>query len=208
MQSTRETDLPVLYFGTPVVLLTTANPDGTSNITPMSSAWALGNRYVLGLGADGQALANLHRVPELVLNLPSASLVRAVEAIAPTTGRWPVPPSAPPGYRHVADKWALGGFTALDARDVAPQRIAQCPVQLEARVAQMTPLADGDAVSVEAEVLRMHVHETILEAEHPHRIDIDRWRPLYYTFRHYFAQGEHLGANFRAPLLDSPPVQP
>jgi flavin reductase (DIM6/NTAB) family NADH-FMN oxidoreductase RutF len=30
----------ILYFGTPVVLITTMNPDATVNISPMSSAWA------------------------------------------------------------------------------------------------------------------------------------------------------------------------
>lgn len=44
----------ILYFGTPVVLITTLNEDGTANISPMSSAWALGRTVVLGLGASGQ----------------------------------------------------------------------------------------------------------------------------------------------------------
>ncbi|MGI8308307.1 hypothetical protein [Saccharopolyspora hattusasensis] len=30
----------ILYFGTPVVLLSTENSDGTANLAPMSSAWA------------------------------------------------------------------------------------------------------------------------------------------------------------------------
>jgi flavin reductase (DIM6/NTAB) family NADH-FMN oxidoreductase RutF len=32
-------DLEVLYFGTPVVLIGSRNPDGTANLAPMSSAW-------------------------------------------------------------------------------------------------------------------------------------------------------------------------
>jgi flavin reductase (DIM6/NTAB) family NADH-FMN oxidoreductase RutF len=32
----------ILYFGTPVALITTLNADETPNIGPMSSAWALG----------------------------------------------------------------------------------------------------------------------------------------------------------------------
>jgi flavin reductase (DIM6/NTAB) family NADH-FMN oxidoreductase RutF len=38
----------ILYFGTPVVLLTTENADGTANLAPMSSAWTLGQVVVLG----------------------------------------------------------------------------------------------------------------------------------------------------------------
>ena len=41
----------VLYFGTPVVLIVTRNHDGTTNITPMSSAWALGSCVVFGLNS-------------------------------------------------------------------------------------------------------------------------------------------------------------
>jgi len=40
----------ILYFGTPVVLLSTENVDGTTNLAPMSSAWALGQAVVLGVG--------------------------------------------------------------------------------------------------------------------------------------------------------------
>jgi flavin reductase (DIM6/NTAB) family NADH-FMN oxidoreductase RutF len=29
----------ILYFGTPVALISTLNPDGTANLAPMSSAW-------------------------------------------------------------------------------------------------------------------------------------------------------------------------
>lgn len=42
----------ILYFGTPVVLLSTENPDGSSNLAPISSAWALDRTVVLGLGRE------------------------------------------------------------------------------------------------------------------------------------------------------------
>lgn len=60
----------ILYFGTPVVLLTTENADGTVNLAPISSAWALGQAVVLGLGAHGQTGANLAVRPEMVISLP------------------------------------------------------------------------------------------------------------------------------------------
>ena len=39
----------ILYFGTPVVLISTINEDGTYNLAPMSSAFWLGWRCMLGL---------------------------------------------------------------------------------------------------------------------------------------------------------------
>ncbi|MGE5704689.1 MAG: flavin reductase family protein, partial [Clostridia bacterium] len=40
--ATREIKPSILYYGTPVILLTTQNEDGSSNISPLSSSWALG----------------------------------------------------------------------------------------------------------------------------------------------------------------------
>jgi flavin reductase (DIM6/NTAB) family NADH-FMN oxidoreductase RutF len=40
----------ILYFGTPVVLISSLNPDGSTNLAPMSSAWWLGQSCMLGMG--------------------------------------------------------------------------------------------------------------------------------------------------------------
>ncbi len=53
----------VLYFGTPVALISTQNEDGSANLAPMSSAWALGDVFVLGLGSSSQTAANLRERP-------------------------------------------------------------------------------------------------------------------------------------------------
>ena len=58
-------DPAILYFGTPVVLLSSLNPDGTTNLMPMSSVFWLGNRAVLGIGAGSQTAANLRRHGEV-----------------------------------------------------------------------------------------------------------------------------------------------
>lgn len=46
----------ILYYGTPVILLNTLNEDGTVNISPISSSWALGDCIVLGVGLEGKRL--------------------------------------------------------------------------------------------------------------------------------------------------------
>lgn len=33
----------ILYYGTPVILLSTMNEDGSTNLSPLSSSWALGD---------------------------------------------------------------------------------------------------------------------------------------------------------------------
>jgi hypothetical protein len=60
----------ILYFGPPVLLLSTENEDGSANLAPMSSAWALGQLIVLGLVGTGQTARNLASRPDLVASLP------------------------------------------------------------------------------------------------------------------------------------------
>ena len=62
----------ILHFGTPVAVVSSLNPDGTTNLAAMSSFWALGDRLVLGVTRFGQTWANLERSPECVLNMPSS----------------------------------------------------------------------------------------------------------------------------------------
>src|SRR6202000_1648848 len=100
------TDPAILYFGPPVVLISTLNPDGTPNLAPMSSAWWLGHRAMLGLAGSSRTTENLRRTVECALNLPDASMVGHVDRIARTTGSDPVPArKLARGYRHVADKF-------------------------------------------------------------------------------------------------------
>lgn len=196
----------ILYFGTPIALITTRQLDGSANISPMSSAWALGDRLVLGLGTDGQCLQNLRRTNEAVVNLPSDALAQHVERIARTTGRNPVPPGkTAAGYVFESNKFALAKLTPLASERVSPPRIAECPLQLEARLlaehpaTTAAPGADPGFSMVELSVIRVHAHagSTVEETNH---IDTSRWRPLFYVFRHYFSLGADLGKNFRAEI--------
>lgn len=195
-----------LYFGTPVALVTTVDSDGSANITPMSSAWALGRRLVLGLSGASQGCVNLLGSGEAVVNLPDSSLWPAIERMARTTGRDPVPAYKQElGYRHEADKFELAGLTRTPSRHVAPPRIVECPMQLETRLvhSRRTTADPGDDASdpgffvLEVQVLEVHAHPAIV-LEGTHRIDTRRWSPLLYVFRHYFGTGDDLGRNFRA----------
>jgi flavin reductase (DIM6/NTAB) family NADH-FMN oxidoreductase RutF len=188
----------ILYFGTPVVLLSTLNDDGTPNLAPMSSAWALGYTVVLGLGRSGQTVANLARLGECVINLPSAELWSNVERLAPLTGRYPVPEAKSEQFSYEPQKFEAAGLTAQASQMVAPPRVAECPLQLEAEVVSITPIgAEATAASVETRVVAVHATPEIV-IEETQRIDPEHWRPLLYVFRHYFGTGDELGRSFRA----------
>ena len=80
-------EFPILYFGTAVVLVSTSNEDGSANLAPMSSAWWLGWRCVLGLAATSLTTQNLLRTPS-----PERAL--AVQAIIGFTGHRTSPTSS------------------------------------------------------------------------------------------------------------------
>jgi flavin reductase (DIM6/NTAB) family NADH-FMN oxidoreductase RutF len=186
--------LKVLYFGTPVVLVSTLNPDGTANLAPMSSAWWLGQAAMLGMADSSQTAANLRRHGECVLNLPSSVMVDAVDRIALTTGKREIAEyKREQGYRHVADKFALGGLTPQDSDLVAPPRVEQCPIQLECRVVAAHPFG-GMAHGYEVSVLRTHVAEELIIAGTSY-IDPLRWDPLIMKFCEFFGGGINVHAS-------------
>ncbi|MFD9981882.1 flavin reductase family protein [Streptomyces massasporeus] len=187
----------ILYFGTPVVLLTTENADGTCNLAPISSAWALGQHLVLGLGSESHTARNLAERPELVINVASPDLWEHVERLAPLTGADPVPEAKRPVYRHERDKFAAAGLTPAPADLVRPPRVAECALQLEARARALTPGGAGLFVTVECEVLRVHAAERIVVPGTQH-IDPSAWSPLIYNFRHYHALAPGIGHGFRS----------
>jgi flavin reductase (DIM6/NTAB) family NADH-FMN oxidoreductase RutF len=186
----------ILYFGTPVVLIGTLNEDGSANLAPMSSAWALGYSIVLGLGNAGQTIRNLLCLPECTINLPEATQWRAVERLAPLTGRNPVPPEKASQFRFEADKFAAAGLTPRPSDLVGPPRVAECPLQFEATITAFHRLSEG-AHCVEARVMRVHAAPELVIEGSDH-IDPSAWQPLLYVFRHYFGPGEALGRTFRA----------
>ncbi|SEG52913.1 NADH-FMN oxidoreductase RutF, flavin reductase (DIM6/NTAB) family [Actinacidiphila yanglinensis] len=195
----------ILYFGTPVVLLSTENEDGSFNLAPISSAWALGRTVVLGLGRDGQTAHNLRARPDLVISLPAPGQWRAVERLAPLTGRNPVPATKAEGCRFEPEKFAAAGLTGVPSRHVRPPRVAECPLQLEARAERVRPGASGDFVVVEAAVRTVHADPRVVVPGTDH-IDPAAWSPLVYNFRHYFGLGPELGHSYRTQTPRTPGI--
>lgn len=197
----------ILYVGTPVALLSTENDDGTFNLAPMSSAWALGDVVVLGLGTEGQTGNNLRRRPELVVNFPSGEQWRSVEAIGGLTGRHPVPDHKRDRFRYEPAKFEAAGLTLQPSEVVRPPRAAECPLQFEARAVDLQQDASGDFLIVQAKVLRVHADERIVVPGTSY-VDPAAWRPLIYNFRHYFGLGDELGESFRTETPRSGVMRP
>ncbi len=143
--SHRTGERPILYFGAPVVLISSINEDNSINLAPMSSAFWLGWRCILGLAATSKTTENLKRTSECVLNLPSYARAQAVDRLAMTTGSHLVPQGKViRGYRYEKCKFELAGLTPTQSGTVAPPRALECPVHMEAVVEHSRDLAEND----------------------------------------------------------------
>lgn len=193
----------ILYFGTPVALISSSNDDGESNLAPMSSFWALGWTLLLGLLDETKTADNMRRHPECVINLPSPDMWERVEKLAPLTGKTPVPDIKAKQFRFEPHKFPVAGLTPLASEAVKPMRAKECPVHMEARVVKMHELSGarlqqlGGGIAAEVEVVRVHVASDFVIKDN--YIDAAKWSPLIYNFRHYYKLAEHeLGKTFRA----------
>lgn len=203
----------ILYFGTPVVLTSTLNEDGSANLAPMSSAWWVGHSCMLGLDKDSQTVRNLQRERECVLNLPSADLVASVNRLALTTGRNPVPDwKAHIGYRYEPDKFGTAVFTEAPSDLVRPPRVAECPVQLEAVVQNIHEFGVDDprlgpdsVVAIETRIMRIHIEESLLIPGSPNYIDAEKWKPLIMNFCEFFGLTSKLHPSTLAPAFYGAP---
>ena len=209
----------ILYFGTPVVLISTVNEDGSYNLAPMSSAFWLGWRCILGLAAGSKTPQNMLRTGHCVLNLPSVDNVEAVNRLALTTGSDPVPQGKLlRGYRHERDKFGIARLTPQPSLTVASPRVAECPVQMEAvvesvhRIADNDPVLQGRTLAIELRVQRVHLEQSILMQGERDQVDPDKWRPLIMSFQKFYgleseqAHASTLGnvpeALYRSPDVD------
>jgi flavin reductase (DIM6/NTAB) family NADH-FMN oxidoreductase RutF len=193
----------ILYFGTPVALISSLNEDGSTNLAPMSSFWALGWTVMLGVLDETKTAENLARHPECVVNLPSPDMWANVEKLAPLTGKDPVPAIKAKQFRFEKDKFKAAGLTPLASEVVRPMRARECPVHLEARLVRLHRLEGkkigqlGGGLGAEVEIIRVHVSTDLIIGDD--YVDPAKWSPLIYNFRHYFRLADHeLGKTFRA----------
>lgn len=133
----------ILYFGTPVVLVTSENEDGPNNICAISSVFWLGHRCILGFSSESKTPQNILRTGQCVVNLPDDSMARHINLLATTTGSKNVSASkVERNYRYVHDKWSVAELTPQPSTLVRPARIRECPVQMECELAKSHELID------------------------------------------------------------------
>jgi flavin reductase (DIM6/NTAB) family NADH-FMN oxidoreductase RutF len=197
----------ILYMGTPVLLISTLNDDGTPNLAPMSSAFWLGHRCILGLASYSQTTKNILRTRQCVLNLPSDDMAANVNGIARTTGSKVIPQGKlDKGYTYQPDKFGAAMLEPQPSDLVEPPRASKCPVQMEAELVTHhslmgdQPDLKGRLTILEVKVIRVHAMEKVLLEGYENRIDPDRWKPLIMSFQRLYGLSNEVAPSVLAKI--------
>ena len=97
----------------------------------------------------------------------------------------------------------------MASETVAPPRVRECPVQLEAVVEATHHLAAEDAIQrgftvcIEVRIQRVHLEESLLMDGELNRIDPDKWRPLIMSFQKFYGLGPELHSSTLAEIPES-----
>jgi flavin reductase (DIM6/NTAB) family NADH-FMN oxidoreductase RutF len=210
----------ILYFGTPVILVSTVNKDGSYNLAPISSEFWLGWRCLLGFDASSKTPQNILRTGECVINLPSADQVDIVNRLALLTGSNPVPEGKTlRGYRYEQDKFGIARLTPVASETVAAPRVKECPIQMEAKIVRVNPVMSDKydysihersaectvkgILCIEVRITRVYAHPSVLLDGEPNRIDPNRWRPLIMSFQRFYGLGPELSPSLLAKIPES-----
>ncbi|MCI6022997.1 MAG: flavin reductase family protein [Candidatus Faecivivens sp.] len=114
---------------------------------------------------------------EFVLNLPSASMARAVDLCGVKSGR-------------EVDKFALCGLTAVPAAGVNAPAVEECPVRFSCKVKSVTPLGTHDLFL--AEIVSIEADEALFEENG--RLALEKADLLAYSHGEYYTLGKKVGS--------------
>lgn len=76
--------------------------------------------------------------------------------------------------------------------------MAECPVQMEARVENQHRIAEDDEqqrrrlVIIELRIQRVYLDELIVMEGNSNRVDPNKWRPLIMSFQQFYGLGEQV----------------
>ncbi len=140
-----------LLVPVPVALISVVGDSGVANI--LTASWlsvASGTPPMVSLAVRPERLSYelVQETGEFVINLPPASLIRAVDFCGTVSGR-------------EVDKFAEAALTAVPSVKIRPPAIGECPVNLECVVRQSQVL--GSHVLFLAEVVALRADEEIVE---------------------------------------------
>jgi len=167
-------------YPSPAGLVTSITGDGRPNIITLGEIFniSIASPVIVGIairkGRYSHELISATR--EYVVNLPTAGMAKIVDLCGSVSGRR-------------VDKFAKFGLTPVEADEVSPPLIAECPVNIECRVIGIQEIGDHDLFLGKA--VAVHIAEEALD-EHG-RVIVDRLDPLCYVHSAYWSLGARIG---------------
>lgn len=154
----------------PIAWVSTRARDGSLNLAPFSFFQALCGTPPLIMvsigrrkGAPKDTLRNIQETREFVINLVTEAVAEQMNL---TSGE----------YDPQVDEFALARLTPVASDQVGAPRVAESPVNLEARLSQIVPLDGSDYTIVIGQIVRWHIADGLLAPDG--LIDIARIRPI------------------------------
>lgn len=153
----------------PIAWVSSLSADGVANLAPFSFfmgvcgdpptiAFSSGRR----LTAKKDTVHNLEATGDFVVNIVDDDLA---EPMNQTSGEYP----------PEIDEFTLTGLTPAPGVKVQAPRVAEAPINLECRVAQIIPVGRGPHSLVLGEIVYFHVRDDLY---HNGRIDMHALRPV------------------------------
>ncbi len=147
----------------PVCFASTIDKEGNINLSPFSFFNLFSSNPPIVIFSPARrvrdnttkhTLDNVLEVPEVVINICDYNMVQQVSLSSCE-------------YPKAVDEFIKAGFTKEPSVLVKPPRVKESPIQLECKVIEVKPLgtAGGAGNLVIAEVLMMHINESILNEE-------------------------------------------
>ncbi len=144
----------------PICFASTIDKDGNVNLSPFSYFNMMGQNPPICVfsplrrmrdGSTKHTLENILEHPECVINIVNYDIVQQ-QSLASVE------------YPKGVNEFEKAGFTAIASELVQPPRVAESPIQLECKVRDVISITDqpGAANLVIAEVVRLHIHESLL----------------------------------------------
>ena len=164
----------------PIAWVSTVDADGVNNLAPFSFFMGVCNdpphiAFSSGprTGARKDTVRNLVHTGDFVVNVVDDALAEAMNL---TSGEYPAE----------VDEFALANLTAAPGVVVRAPRVAEAPINLECRVAQIVEVGRGPHQLVIGEIVYFHIRDDVYDSA-TGRVDMHRLRPLGRLAGHMYA---------------------
>ncbi|SHK78975.1 NADH-FMN oxidoreductase RutF, flavin reductase (DIM6/NTAB) family [Clostridium cavendishii DSM 21758] len=162
----------VILNPVPVVLITTKNKEGKTNVFTVAWAGTINTKPpMLSISVRPERLSYeyIKETMEFVVNMPSANLTKKVDYCGVRSGK-------------KEDKIKEMNFSLTDSDNVSVPYINECPVNIECKVHSIIPLGTHDLIL--ADVIGSYVDESLIDEKG--KIHLEQADLITYCHGEYF----------------------